>query len=689
MNIEQNIKQFLIRIGLLKDWHKVFLNSYHYQRALELSREGKDGDAADELNEEFNEHPDNGLAHMLMAEIHKRHNNYGTALKACNKAIYHLSVNGLPMDLAHAYWLRSQVNYSLGDRDSWKSDGEKSVKADSKSVDGWGVLGDYHYYLGQYDKSDEMFNKIIELEPHNPYGYMGRGRNDEGRGKYEAAIKHYERAALLDDNYVAAHTFKAQSLVELGKLAEAADELVEAIKIDRDDRKIHPLMERIINLGGYEVLQLKVQALVVQNPDESFLHSMMGWIHFGKPDFKRSIQAYDKAFELSRSGEMKHFASYGWNRLGNNDKAIECEKIAVSMNPKDKNLRYNLAGYYADEGKYDEAIELLDNLITEAPDVPDAYFRRGRCYQRQGMLDEALKDFNIAIALKDNHAQVYLFAGLALRQLGREQEAMKMFQMIVDDESLEERELVLGWTLCELGNTKDARNEVDARVTDADAATSWRGLEGIYFFAMITYCRLGMVRQALECARNYFDRGYGFRFYLLRHDEYFSFLQNEENFIKILDENEQRLIKIQQELLNEMPSQQSVNSQTAEIPYTKEGKMCKVQCKVNDLPLHFIFDTGAADVSLSSVEATFMLKNGYLKREDMSGKEYYTTADGSVAEGVKVNLREVEFGGLKLNNVKAGVVTNQRAPLLLGQSVLARLGRIEIDNERQVIKVNG
>lgn len=53
---------------------------------------------------------------------------------------------------------------------------------------------------------------------------------------------------------------------------------------------------------------------------------------------------------------------------------------------------------------------------------------------------------------------------------------------------------------------------------------------------------------------------------------------------------------------------------------------------------------------------------------------------GDISEGTIVNLRDVDFGGLKLNNVRASVVRNQKAPLLLGQSVLGRLGSIEIDN---------
>ena len=56
-----------------------------------------------------------------------------------------------------------------------------------------------------------------------------------------------------------------------------------------------------------------------------------------------------------------------------------------------------------------------------------------------------------------------------------------------------------------------------------------------------------------------------------------------------------------------------------------------------------------------------------------------------MSEGTIINLREVDFGGLKLKDVKASVVKNQRAPLLLGQTVLGRLGKIEIDNKNKKI----
>ena len=117
----------------------------------------------------------------------------------------------------------------------------------------------------------------------------------------------------------------------------------------------------------------------------------------------------------------------------------------------------------------------------------------------------------------------------------------------------------------------------------------------------------------------------------------------------------------------------------------KEGGVYTVPCKVNGVPLRFIFDTGAADVSISLTEAVFMQKNGYLKKEDIGEEVWYGIANGDVAKGTKINIKEIEFAGLKLYNVKASVVHEMSAPLLLGQSAIEKLGKIQINGSELTI----
>jgi clan AA aspartic protease (TIGR02281 family) len=121
----------------------------------------------------------------------------------------------------------------------------------------------------------------------------------------------------------------------------------------------------------------------------------------------------------------------------------------------------------------------------------------------------------------------------------------------------------------------------------------------------------------------------------------------------------------------------SLNGQV--IPMEKKGGVYYIPCKVNGLGLKFIFDTGASVVFLSSFDASIMLKRGFLKAEDLGKTEYFQIADGTINEGTKVVLREIEIGQRVLYDVEATIVNSIDAPLLLGQSVLERLGEYTFD----------
>jgi len=119
----------------------------------------------------------------------------------------------------------------------------------------------------------------------------------------------------------------------------------------------------------------------------------------------------------------------------------------------------------------------------------------------------------------------------------------------------------------------------------------------------------------------------------------------------------------------------------------KTNGVYMMPCKVNGLSLNFIFDTGASDVSISLTEALFMIKNGYLKQSDLRGTEYYRIANGNIQEGTKIILQEIQIGKLKLRNVPASIVHSLEAPLLLGQSALSKLGKIEFDYTNHTLTI--
>ena len=100
----------------------------------------------------------------------------------------------------------------------------------------------------------------------------------------------------------------------------------------------------------------------------------------------------------------------------------------------------------------------------------------------------------------------------------------------------------------------------------------------------------------------------------------------------------------------------------------------------NDICLGFVETKTSRSGKSNELHIERIPECEYLKKDDFVGSDRFVDANGNITEGTIVNLRDVDFGGMKINNVRASVVRNQKAPLLLGQSVLGRLGSIEIDN---------
>ncbi len=101
--------------------------------------------------------------------------------------------------------------------------------------------------------------------------------------------------------------------------------------------------------------------------------------------------------------------------------------------------------------------------------------------------------------------------------------------------------------------------------------------------------------------------------------------------------------------------------------------------KVNGIPMEFIFDTGASIISISLTETLFLLKQGLLYDDDFLGETRFSDATGTISEGTLLNLREVQIGTKTIYNVRASIVHNLEAPLLLGQSALNQFGTVTID----------
>lgn len=648
-------------------------DSYNYTRGVEAINNNNAEEALDYLNKEINEHPDNGYAFAWIALVRNYNEEFGRALTAANVAVKKIPSKDKEYK-AFAYGTRAQVYLNLEDTIQALKDYSQAINIVPDDDRFYNQRAQVYYEQGKYDLADKDYLKMISLKEGDVMGYMGIGRNANAQKRYEDAIKQFDYVVKLEPNYSSAYSFRAESYIGLKKYNEAIDDVISALGIDRDRKAFYELQELADSAFEQTVAKLKVQK--IKEPNEQSWDYDLGIVYERDAKYNKAIAYYKESLEKESNIITASRISSCYDDLGDYDKALEYCNQAIALDSVKANYLYEKANILDNAGRTQEAIKTMSDYIANTPDEPAGYYQRGWFKDHSGDIEGALEDYTMAITLQPNVAYAYLNRGVLYRLKGENAKAESDFKQVVRLDSIPEDAECSFYAYYYLGQ-KDKAIEVLNTILDKDK-------KGNCYDAACLYSVMGEKEKALSYLRLSLENGYR-RFAHIKRDRDLNNIRNTEEFKVLLKEYEEKHL---QEIAADADGDDSAYElKVEEIPFTQERGVCKVKCAINGLPLHFIFDTGATDVSISSVEATFMAKNDFLSSSDIIGKQNYQTADGNITEGTVINLKDVKLGSLHLNNIKASVVRNQAAPLLLGQSVLSKLGKIEIDNTKKVLRI--
>ena len=121
------------------------------------------------------------------------------------------------------------------------------------------------------------------------------------------------------------------------------------------------------------------------------------------------------------------------------------------------------------------------------------------------------------------------------------------------------------------------------------------------------------------------------------------------------------------------------------IPLIKEGGVYRVSVLINAvIPLHFMVDSGAADVSIPADVVMTLVRTGTLSDQDFVGEQTYRLADGSEVKSKTFRIRQLKVGDRVVDNV-LGSIADVNGSLLLGQTFLSRFKSVKFDYAQGVL----
>ena len=656
-----------------------YQKSYNYLRGVELLMEQEDeSEAMKSFNKELEEHKDNGYAYYWISLINVHKSRPGQALDAANKAIKYLAKDARWQ--SYAYRARARVFLALDDEKKALADMGQSIKLDPEEPANYQERGDYYYDHEQYELAGQDYRKMTELEPGKTYGYMALGKNAMAQKRYDDAIEQYKYVMKLDPSYPSAYSFKAEAEMKQKKYAEALDDVIKAMGMENFNDKCLYVIGCLAD-SAYSLTCIKLKAQQKRNPSDSYWPFMLGMVNEDTKRYQQAIDYYQQVFDNEPHDVIASSISHCYEEMGDYPMALMYMNRAIELDSLYSHYQMHRVQIEEYGGMIDEALRDVETYINNYPDDYFGYYKRGWLKDKNGgNMDEAIEDYTTSAALQPQYAYNYLCRGQLYRIKGEEDRAKADFEEVLKlDTLVHEHGNTRQFALFYLGDTIQAKAWMDKILNDEKTSDK----QGVNYDAACLYSLMGETAKSLEYLTQAFEQGWS-RFTHARRDYDLRNVRQLPDFEELIQtyENKKKTLS-----LETGGGIEAYDEQETEVPFAKESGVCKVKCTINDLPLYFVFDTGASDISMSSVEANFMLKNEYLSKSDFSGKGYYINATGDISEGAIVTLKEVNFGGLTLKNVKASVVKNQKAPLLLGQSVLSRLGRIEIDNDHKVIRV--
>ncbi len=650
-------------------------DTYYYNRGLECLREGKEADAYDYFENETRDNPKNGYAYTWMGYILYVNELYGDGLAMLDKALKCLPSKD--KDFASmTNRMKGDIYFALEDNDNALTCYNKAIKLMPKDPDCYDSRAEFYYMTEKYELSDKDYEKIIELDPTAYKGYMGKGRNANMQKKYEDAIKQFDQVVKLHGkDYSQCYSFRAEAYAGLKQYEKAADDIITAIGMD-GDRKANYLLQTAMADSASTIMISKLKIQQLKEPNIANWPYLTGMVYECTEDYEKAIENYIKANSINVSDVTSNRIANCYFELSNYQEALRYIDEAIRLNPTNTSYWLYKADYEYETGQLKEALDDIGSCIETSPEYFGYYYRRGFFEDNAGLIDEAIEDYSTAILLEPDYFYSYLGRGDMYMKKQMVLQAREDYKKVIEKDTIPTSGSCAQYAYLSLGE-RDKAVAFNQRILD-----SFPEDKGCYYDAACLYARMGENKQAIDYLRIALEKGFH-RFAHIERDDDLDALREKREFQDLISEYQAKYA------LNNGSTEAVLEDVIVEIPFTKAGGVTEVQCTINGLPLHFVFDTGASDVTMSMVEATFMLKNKYLTPLDVVGKQNYLTADGNVSEGAVINLKSVKIGDLELTNVRASVVKSQNAPLLLGQSVLGRLGKIEIDNEKRVIKVTG
>jgi tetratricopeptide (TPR) repeat protein len=318
---------------------------------------------------------------------------------------------------------------------------EQVIQQNPGLIEAYPLLGAAYLAERQPAKANGAYARFAAAVPKDPRGPYLVGTALRAQGKVADARKAFEAALALKPDFLEPLTQlvaldldlkRAQAAVErmsrqiarypdspglqqlLGDVYAHMRDVTSAEaaylkSAELDPKRIAPYL-RLANLYAAsgkpgEALR-RLDAAVAVNPGDVRAYMFAGLIHEQSGDVSSAQKAYQRALEINPrfAPAANNLAWLMTEHGGDRERALELAQTARNAAPQDPNIADTLGWVLYKHGRYDAAIELLEESAGTLKNNPVIHYHLGMAHSKVGNNDAAQKALQVAVRSREDFA---------------------------------------------------------------------------------------------------------------------------------------------------------------------------------------------------------------------------------------------------------------------------------------------
>ena len=371
------------------------------------------------------------------------------------------------------------------------------IKSDRRNEDAYLILGFSYQALSQYAKAIAAFKKVLSINYENEDALLSLGYLYDYTKQKKSALRMYlnyiQYSNNRDEIFNILHTI-CNIYMDIKNWENLAEYALKILNIDENDIEgLEFLKIAYTNLHMNEKACEVISKQIELSPDDFSLYKEIINLYFEIENYY-AVLAYCQECMTLDDVDIAYIKNIQAKTFINTDKIDQCFDIvkeALTLNPKDVQLKQTLACAYLNINEFQTSINLYNELLDEVDPSDILYLKQtiSDCYccwasylTDNDNLNEAFEKFSQALTYNDKNPEIYYNLGLIGFKIKNYFDAQKQFRRAIElAPNVAKYYMTLGDLQIEIENIYDAKQSyIDAISMEPENAQAQATLGILY-----------------------------------------------------------------------------------------------------------------------------------------------------------------------------------------------------------------